>query len=284
MQSFSKINKYSFEDLKILKRWYGIMYTKELATLLGRSKYSVHKKAEKLGLRSSIKSRNTYFHDKIFFKKLNVTSCYWAGFLAADGSINVTRNSIELTLQRQDKNHLAQFKKDIKFTGIIRDYSKKNVTWKGLIIKSKNGISRININSAKNLIKDLKNNFNITSKKSHTLKPPKLKFKNHIKAFIKGYIDGDGCINADSWGKLSFYIIGTTEICMWVKKFYEKTYKINKNRLISHDSRNIVYYKISGETALKVLQDLKKVPTPELSRKWKEIEKYRKKALEAIVL
>ena len=49
-------------------------------------------------------------HD--FFSKNTLKSCYWAGFIAADGC--VFKNQVRLALAEKDIDHLRLFKKDLR--------------------------------------------------------------------------------------------------------------------------------------------------------------------------
>ena len=39
------------------------------------------------------------FHDIHFFEKYTKESCYWAGFIAADGNISIKEDSVNIHLE-----------------------------------------------------------------------------------------------------------------------------------------------------------------------------------------
>ena len=57
--------------------------------------------------------RRKYNLNDSFFSHENLTidSCYWAGFIAADGNIAKNKKQITISLQHDDKTHLIKFKK-----------------------------------------------------------------------------------------------------------------------------------------------------------------------------
>lgn len=111
------------------------------------------------------------------FTTMTEESAYWAGFLAADG--NVSGNRVRLYLGAIDIDHLIKFKEFLKSEHTIGESEKFN---------------RCSLEFAnKHIRADLENLFNITPRKSLTLKFPSIPMYlvNH---FLRGYFDGDGTI------------------------------------------------------------------------------------------
>jgi len=147
-----------------------------------------------------------------FFKYLSPLNCYWAGFIAADGCI--INNKLILALSTKDLNHLEKFKNDT--------CSNHNI---GIYIKKNNNLTRMSeyckltIYST-NIVNDLNLNFNIFNRKTLTLKPPPIINSELIDYYIKGYIDGDGCISKyilkkDNKENLTINITGTEFLLKW---------------------------------------------------------------------
>ena len=136
----------------------------------------------------SFKQRRKYNVNDCFFETPNIVNCYYAGFIAADGCIRkykgkfVETYSLSFGLSIKDKDFLIKFLNTINYEGTIRYYENKGRKYVGVEIKSNK------------ICEDLRNNFNITERKTHTLCPPSLFGKNLIDAFICGYIDGDGSV------------------------------------------------------------------------------------------
>ena len=91
--------------------------------------------------------KNYLKFNKDYFKVFTPQSAYWAGFIAADGSIKERGKSKALIigLSNVDRNHLQKFKEDIEYSGTIKNY----------------GYSYLSIHS-KDICEDLYTNYKIT--------------------------------------------------------------------------------------------------------------------------
>ena len=199
-----------------------------------------------------------YKRDSSVFSKKTLNICYWAGFIAADGSVNT--NSLRMCLSKKDKNHLLKLKEFIKYEGVLYDYGiKTNI--------------QLDIYD-KQIVKDLYNNFNIKSHKSLTLEPPKDLTYDQELAFIIGYIDGDGVIGINSFKKkdktykyLRLRIIGTPIFLKWVNKIFNKN---NKPKI--HNKSKIHIISFSNLKLIKKLNNFRlENKLPVLSRKWNKV-------------
>ena len=126
--------------------------------------------------------------DETVFDKIdNEEAAYWLGFLYADGNISSTGNRLEVRLSIKDLSHLEKFRKFLKLSTEIRTG-----------IYNGNGFCHLSIRN-KHLWEAL-NKLGCYPRKSLILKFPKLNiFKGNIKElvlhFIRGYVDGDGCLS-----------------------------------------------------------------------------------------
>ena len=153
---------------------------------------------KKLGIKKTIRR----YQDDSFFSEYNKESCYWAGFVAADGWI--TKYQLGIELSKIDKGQIENFVKSIDGNNKISDRKRSGSEY-----------SSIGINS-KQIIKDLKDNFNIIPNKSLILEPPKEIPRELISHFIRGYIDGDGSIGWHKYNKKM-----RLNICSGSKQFLE---------------------------------------------------------------
>ncbi len=168
----------------------------EIAVRLDRTPKSVKNMSQRLGIaRSKTPSLN---HD--YFSIPNEENCYWAGFIAADGSLPITRKQVVINLASCDKQHLENFKTCLMFKGDVRERIYGDVSFVSILIPSQQ------------IYSDLPSQFNITPQKSLTLRPPTLKDENLVRAFIRGYFDGDGCFSSS----LSF--AGTDKFLAWIRE------------------------------------------------------------------
>jgi hypothetical protein len=136
----------------------------------------------------------------------NELNSYYAGFIAADGCI-LGDNRLQISVTLNDELHLLKLIGDIE--------SDKELTYSPL-----DNTVRLTLHST-HLVEDLRNNFNITNRKSLTYEPPtNIKGKNK-KAFMSGYIDGDGCFRYGAqsghsdWKYLILEVVGTKAFLDW---------------------------------------------------------------------
>jgi hypothetical protein len=241
----------------------------KIAKKLGRSIDSIYNKAKYLGLKSNISGygRPKYTHDTLFFVIPTKENCYWAGFIAADGNIKKDTHNLTISLQRRDKKHLKKFAKSINYNGPIIDSIVRK--WNKIY-----PISTLKINSFSDSSYNLETTFNVVPKKSLTLVPPNLTDPKLVKAFITGYIDGDGCIFKDdvrdNYQYLRLCILGTKELLNWIKTFFDEHYNIRGTCIFKKNK--IYYYNVNGKNAAIVLKDLNKIKVPKLDRKWSKVD------------
>lgn len=175
-------------------------------------------------------SMSKYIQDDSYFEKVdNEGKAYWLGFLYADGCVvekSKNNKSVIMQLHPDDKDILEQLLKSINSNRPI--------------YVDKKGYVGISINSAK-MANDLIN-LGCIPRKSLVLKFPNEDIvpKQLIKHFIRGYMDGDGCISTHmrlGKGKktpiLSCEIkfIGTYDMLCGINNFFnsEKNILINKH-------------------------------------------------------
>lgn len=114
------------------------------------------------------------------FEELDEYSCYWGGFLAADGNVD-SKKRVRLMLQYDDMGHLEKFKELIGSTHTISyntdQYNRCSFEF-----------------TSRKMCEDLERNFNIVPNKTDKLKFPKHLTVEQLRHYIRGYFDGDGSI------------------------------------------------------------------------------------------
>lgn len=204
-----------------------------------------------------------------YFATPTIENCYWAGLIASDGCI-LSDNLLQLGLQTDDQYILEEFKRQIHFEGPVYSY-KKNYSYKGIV--SDKFYSSLSINSLK-IVSDLRNNFNITRRKSLNLQPPNLNKEELIDSFIVGLIDGDGSVGNYSCKRqtaLQISLLGTAEMLIWVKnrlcsilgKEIKGPYEQHKGQ-----GRNIFSLSIHDKRARNLFVHFYKLPIFKSHRKW----------------
>lgn len=150
-----------------------------------------------------------------FFDKYNYSSCYWAGFIAADGCVRSGRDTLHIKLSITDLNHLEKFKKAIGYEGRVHpkgDYCFIDV-------------------SGKWFPRALFDRYAITRRKTERVIVPSIPDK-YINSFLRGFFDGDGCISVSTCPYVSFTCCS--------KRFLEQIREIFFDRGIRLKSKNRV--------------------------------------------
>lgn len=246
--------KWSSKEDDYVKQNYAAQGAIKIASILNRTYASVKHRAIKFKIKSLVKnsSRRNSLNEKSF-EIITKKSAYWAGFIAADGCIY--NNKLSMGLAEKDLFQMKELLNFLKSSAKIT-FNKKQKSV-GFSI------------SSKKICKDLYNNFNITSNKSLTLKPPtKLKRPAHKISFIKGYIDGDGCIGLYP-NRLILSILGTKEVLEWIDNTLLEIISTPKRNIRKiKNIHEIAYY---GKLAKKVLTFIKKSTKNGLNRKWDKV-------------
>lgn len=201
------------------------MSAKEISNILGCSVRDIN---IFLDYKKLIFNSKKYTLDENYFEIINTPSkAYWLGFLYADGCILVReRNNkksyvLEVSLCEDDISHLEKLKMSLK----------SNAPIKHKIIKNKYNACRINICNKK-ICEDLIN-LGCTPKKSLTLTFPNEDKvpKELIPHFIRGYLDGDGCIYNNGEGSVSLSFVGTQSFLESIQDIVYSNFNLTKTTL-----------------------------------------------------
>jgi hypothetical protein len=189
------------------------------------------------------------------FNTINDETCYWAGFIAADGCLShnlLNRGkTLKFTLSNKDLILLNDF---VNFLEISLDK-----------IKVKEKYCSLNISIGSVGFEIFEKNFNIVPKKSLILNPPNLYNPNEILSFIKGYIDGDGCLNIDrKYPRIN--LTGTYNMLSWVSNNFYSILGVNNNNPTK--SKNVYQIAWKGKPAYIIYQKMNSINKLGLKRKW----------------
>lgn len=169
-----------------------------------------------------------YNIDENYFEVINTPNkAYWLGFLYADGCVSErhkkgkTSYILELTLAEKDIFHLEKLKMCLK----------SNAPIKHRIIKNKYEACRITICNKK-ICEDLIK-LGCTPRKSLTLTFPTEEQvpKELIPHFIRGYLDGDGCVYNNGKGEVSISFVGTDSFLISIQDIMYKEFGLTKTVL-----------------------------------------------------
>ena len=204
-------------------------------------------------------SKKKYFIDEFVFNKLDLETCYWAGFIAADGSIARKGYGFTVGLAQKDFDHLSKLSKFLKHSHGPNKFQKKDGS-KGCVLSC----------SSKQLKCDLENNFNIIPNKTFIYEPPRFEDNLFRDAFIVGYIDGDGCINLNKNSHfLQLSILGTHKLVSWIQTRFKEI--INESCGCISKDRNVYCFTTNKRKAFIILNHLNNISVPKLIRKWSKI-------------
>jgi hypothetical protein len=235
---------------------------KEIGEKFNISRWTVLDRLRKLGIRKNM--RHFVNHDS--FNKFTKESCYWAGFIAADG--NVSKNMIHVELQYSDYRHLEK---------LCRFVNRDTMLWERSRLRGIKTFKYVTMSIVSNkIVKDVAEKFNIVPNKTFVLQPPNIP-DNMINHYIRGYIDGDGSIG---WHKHSnkpriHIVSGSKYIIKWLKSIIEKENITGNPKIKCLGNKHNLEY--SGLQTYSILDWLYAGSTEQtrLDRKYERYKKYK---------
>ena len=148
---------------------------------------------------------------------------YWLGFICADGNVSLKRNKISLDSSELDEEHLRSYIKYLNFNvSLLKQYNKKYNLFECKVCFSSQEVKEYLIS------------LGITPQKSKTLK---VNFPITWD-FLRGVIDGDGCIRKINKNGVSIQIVTAS------KNFKDQINNFLLDNTINHkiNYRNNIYY------------------------------------------
>ncbi len=183
------------------------------------------------------------FCDTGFFMNLSPVSAYWAGFIAADGTLFNRDKSVTITLNKRDTRHLHKFIKAIKSNARV-GYTESNNS------------AHVSIRSKPLYDSLLK--LGITPNKSLTIKYVKIPL-SLIPHFIRGTFDGDGWISGKKVTHIQFGIAGNRPFLQQIQDALIKRCNINRVKLYLLSQRGKAYkLQYTGSQIFRILNFLYK--------------------------
>lgn len=156
-----------------------------------------------------IRPNRTYFFNEHTFDVIDTEEkAYWLGFLYADGHSD--RTSTRLTLKEKDKPHLVKFRNFV--SGDMSISKTMYGTWQ-IELNSIHMVERMHSLG----VVPYRSQFSLTKAEI----PSEL-----TRHFIRGYVDGDGCISND----LRVVILGRKDLLVWIVDTLHSQVGANKNR------------------------------------------------------
>jgi hypothetical protein len=210
-------------------------------------------------------SRRSYDVDAAYFSAPTVRNSYWAGFIAADGCLT-SKGALRVALSTKDKGHPEKLRSELNFSGPIQEGLTKTpggreVEYSALTVWSKD------------ILLDLRRNFNLAERKTLTLLPPYRLPEPLAEAFIVGLVDGDGSVHTFNYSRrptLRLDVAGTFWVVSWVAERFQRWCGVEKRlpRIKEHYGGTLYSLRLQGSNAERVAGRLLKVDVPKLERKW----------------
>jgi intein/homing endonuclease len=212
------------------------------------------------------KNLNEFIFDNIDTEE----KAYWLGFIFADGTISSTRFRFELSLSLKDIDHLEKFR---QFIGYIKPLKIEKA---GYGKRSEQQYMRCRLYFNSKHLHGILNSYGCTPRKSLTLQFPKksiFKTNSLIRHFLRGYIDGDGCITyaTKDHSGMNLNLLGTKQFLVDFQNNLplEKSNKIRKK--IDEKVYSLSYQRNRG---LYVCKYIYLNSTIYLDRKFKKFQEY----------
>lgn len=240
----------------------------ELESLVGLSRQTLAKHFKALDQEIHNPLRKHAYQENYFKAIDSEEKAYWLGFIYADGSINEhpTHLRLEIGLKEEDRGHLIKF---VKAIGGQDDLVKRKV----VRLKGKEYVSYKVTISCTEMCRDLIQH-GVTPRKSLTLTFPNHLTPDLIRHFIRGYFDGDGCINVKKNGKFAkiarFNVVGTEAFLQALQDHFEQRLGASRVRLYKKRNNKAWSYEKGGLEALTILEYLYKGASIYLDRKYKQ--------------
>lgn len=252
---YKKSNRsiFSKSDIEYMSNNYTSMKYSDIAKELGFTERQVR---GWINNNCNTKLRN---FDKRYFKSIDTNNkAYWLGFIFADGSIqcNTDRRTYELAieLQENDVKLLEDFNSelgnahDIKFRHrekYICGYPEKSISDTALI--------RV---YSKDIVSDLISHGVVPDKTNHKVFP---ELDDYFLDFLRGYIDGDGCIYIDNNNHLYVHITSSfDDVLVYIKnklseysiksnvyKENDRKYRLNLYGTNAEKLLDLIYYDVN---------------------------------------
>ncbi|MEG0775628.1 LAGLIDADG family homing endonuclease [Clostridium sp.] len=189
--------------------------------------------------------------DQNFFDVINSKSAYYLGFLAADGTVSSSRNSIKIGLSSVDREWLEKYRRDLVIEREVLDYQ----TQQGF------NVSEVCFSSAK--IKQELAKYDIVPRKTYE----EISMKNIPDEFkvdyIRGFFDGDGSF---SWNKNTKQ--GMVKITSHKENILKEIQKLfPKGKIYYFEKRDIYSFELSTIPSINFLETIYKEADVYLKRK-----------------
>lgn len=181
-------------------------------------------------------SPRRYSCDHSFFDSIDTEAkAYWLGFIAADGSISSTSDTLVLHLSSKDDEHLENFLAMVQSDHPVKHYTRKEQIMSHLQIQSPNMVQALS-------------EYGVVPRKTLTLTWPKQLDPDLRRHYLRGYFDGDGCFcvstnsSPTKQPSLSWRVLGTEEWCLEAQRYLIDSVGVRKTKLVHQTKAYLLGY------------------------------------------
>lgn len=180
---------------------------------------------------SNIKRRKFNCNDN-YFSDENKNMAYLLGFIAADGTVSKSNNSIKIGLSSVDRDFLEKIRKELKIERPIFDYT------------TNNGYTISELQFTSPQIKDDLAKYNIIPRKTYNFSFPRNLKREYWIDFIRGYFDGDGSVSSAGAHAIRWQVCANCrDVLEVIVNFFYEEYNIPKVSILTQlRGKNTLYY------------------------------------------
>lgn len=189
--------------------------------------------------------------DENYFSVESHNMAWLLGFLASDGSVSSSDNTIKIGLSSKDKEILEKIREEVKIENKIVEYT------------TKDGFDCVDLHWTCAKHKQALSNYGITPNKTFTLIAPKSLNSKYYIDYIRGYFDGDGSVNLIQGKSLRWQVCGASkEVLQWIVDTLYEYYDIPKVNIYTdtNNRKNVYYYFQYSTMATKKIYEILYTP------------------------
>lgn len=252
--------------LKMCEMYQNGALLKDIASEFNTTRATVSKLLKKNGVEVD---RFTYHFNEHYFDQIDSQDkAYILGLLWADGHNRFDKGGVILELQEDDKELLEKINIITENERPLRKVAlnDKNKAWK----------NQYNLLWQSKYFSSVLNEYGMSQRKSLTLEFPKWLNKELYPHFIRGYMDGDGCVcYMKQNNKIQVSMVGTK---MFLKEIQKICESIGVKSYITHDKRAndaIFQFAISSNVnSIKFLNWVYKDSNLKMERKYNKYQQF----------
>lgn len=224
-------------ETEIINRYLSGESNQDISSSLNLHRSTIQRVLKRNGIKLHASKSKLKCNDG-FFNSYTKESCYWAGFILADGYLRKDSPTLHIKLGIKDVEHLYKL---LKCIDCEKDIVKKHETYCYIdICKEKiyNGLNK---------------NFDITNKKTFIAEISKKIPTDLLTHFLRGYFDADGSVSIKEKKYLTINFIGTKKVINYLMDyFFDSGVQIRTNK--RNTTNKPVIYDVNHNEKIGIIQ------------------------------